>query len=44
MGSSREMVSKGMGGYREKGQIRSSRRQIEVVDRDELRKTTVSDE
>ena len=44
MGSSREMVSKGMGGYREKGQIRSSRRLIEVVDRDELRKTTVSDE
>ena len=43
VGSSREMVSKGMGGYREKGLIRSSRRQIEVVDRDELRKITASD-
>ena len=36
VGSSREMVSKVMGGYREKGQIRFSRRLIEVVDRDEL--------
>ncbi len=36
------MVSKVMGGYREKGQIRFSRRLIEVVDRDELRKITVS--
>ncbi len=36
MDSSREMVSKVMGGYREKGQIRFSRRLIEVVDRDEL--------
>ena len=42
VGSSREMASKVMGGYREKGLIRSSRRQIEVVDRDELRKITAS--
>ena len=38
VGSSREMVSKVMGGYRESGLIRSSRRQIELVDRDQLRK------
>ena len=37
------MVSKVMGDYREKSLIRSSRRQIEVVDRDELRKITASD-
>jgi len=43
VGSSREMVSKVMGDYREKSLIRSSRRQIEVVDRDELRKITASD-
>lgn len=42
VGSSREMVSKVMGGYRENGLIRSSRRQIELVNRDELRKISTS--
>ena len=43
VGSSREMVSKVMGSYRENGLIRSSRRQIELVDRDELRRMSASD-
>ena len=38
VGSSREMVSKVMGTYRECGWIRSSRRQIEILDQGQLRK------
>ena len=38
VGSSREMVSKVMGGFRERDLIRSSRKQVDLLDREALRR------
>ena len=39
VGSSREMVSKVMGGFRERDLVRSSRKQVSLLDREALRRT-----